>query len=54
MKIDGIEVAPVTDEEAEVLRHDPVSKPTRDQREGWIRQLEAEEDEKLPFTDEDD
>jgi hypothetical protein len=53
MKIDGMEVQEVSREEAERWTHDEPGPPSRDQEQDYLRQREKEEEEALPFTDED-
>lgn len=54
MEIDGVKVQVVDEDWGQAIQHSPVERPTRDQETRWQRQLAAEEEEQLPFTDEDD
>lgn len=46
-----VEVRVMDRPEAEKMRHDSVPPPEPAQRDRWIKQLEDEEEEPLPFTD---
>lgn len=48
-----ITVKVIPEEEARRLGHDSVSPPTKDQRANWIRQLEDEAEDRLPFEDDE-
>jgi hypothetical protein len=48
-----IQVKVIPDEEAKRLGHDSVPPPNKDQRANWIRQLEDEAEDRLPFEDDE-
>lgn len=52
--IDGVTLDAIEEEEARIMGHDSVPPPSKDQREHWIRQLEEEEEARLPFTDDEE
>lgn len=48
-----IEVKVLEQAEAESLTHDSVGPPSRDQTLNWVRQVEKEREDRLPFEDEE-
>lgn len=48
-----VEVKVLEQAEAESLTHDSVGPPSRDQTLNWVRQVEKEREDRLPFEDEE-